>query len=142
MRSRFSFDWTDEKCEELRQLTAEKVPPRQIGIRMGLSKNAIIGKQARLGISTGQRRGYHTDYPTNRKSAVILKFRKPPTFPLPQFSDTIEPLRIGFMDLQSRHCRWVLQERGHDGLATFCGHDRFLTQSYCLEHLHITHNFD
>lgn len=46
------IEWTEELCEELRQLWEERpvLSTRQIGERMGCSKNCIIGKARRLGL--------------------------------------------------------------------------------------------
>jgi len=44
--------WTDRAVETLRMLWLEGVPARKIGQRLGgISRNAVIGKAHRLGLS-------------------------------------------------------------------------------------------
>src|SRR6516225_4098267 len=49
MRSTNSeFEWTDNAISELRQLWSEGHSTAEIGRRMGISKNAVVGKAHRL----------------------------------------------------------------------------------------------
>ena len=49
MRSTNSeFEWTDDTIRELRQLWSEGHSTAEIGRRMGISKNAVVGKAHRL----------------------------------------------------------------------------------------------
>ena len=43
--------WTDEMVEELKKLWAEGVTTGEIGKRLNISKNSIVGKVHRLGLS-------------------------------------------------------------------------------------------
>jgi GcrA cell cycle regulator len=43
--------WTEERIAELARLTAEALPISEIARRMGLSKNAVVGKRNRLGLA-------------------------------------------------------------------------------------------
>ena len=43
--------WTDKKIEKLKQLWEKGVPTAEIGKRLDFSKNAIVGKVHRLGLS-------------------------------------------------------------------------------------------
>src|SRR3984957_8133489 len=42
------FEWTDDRIRELRQLWSEGHSTAEIGRRMGISKNAVVGKAHRL----------------------------------------------------------------------------------------------
>ena len=42
------MDWTDDDIQKLRTLWAEGHSTAEIGRRMGVSKNAIVGKAHRL----------------------------------------------------------------------------------------------
>ncbi len=44
--------WTDEQVEQLRTLWAEGHSTAEIGRRMGLEKNAVVGKAHRLGLAS------------------------------------------------------------------------------------------
>lgn len=43
--------WNPEQVAELRRLWDEGLSTRLIGLRMGVTKNAVIGKANRLGLS-------------------------------------------------------------------------------------------
>ena len=43
--------WTDKKIEKLKVLWEKGIPTAEIGKRLGFSKNAIVGKVHRLGLS-------------------------------------------------------------------------------------------
>jgi GcrA cell cycle regulator len=45
------MDWTDEVIERLRAFWAEGLSTAEIGRRMGVSKNAVVGKAHRLGLT-------------------------------------------------------------------------------------------
>jgi GcrA cell cycle regulator len=42
------FEWTDDRIRKLRQLWSEGHSTAEIGRRMGISKNAVVGKAHRL----------------------------------------------------------------------------------------------
>ena len=49
MRSMSSgFEWTDDTIRELRRLWSEGHSTAEIGRRLGVSKNAVVGKAHRL----------------------------------------------------------------------------------------------
>ena len=43
--------WTPERVEQLTQLFEEGLPTAEIGRRLGLTKNAVIGKLHRIALS-------------------------------------------------------------------------------------------
>lgn len=45
-----AFDWSREALEKLEKFWLEGVPTAQIGIRLGVSKNAVVGKAHRRGL--------------------------------------------------------------------------------------------
>lgn len=47
-----SSPWDDASVADLRRLHAEGLSAKQIGIRIGVTKNAVIGKMGREGLST------------------------------------------------------------------------------------------
>ena len=42
--------WTDERLEQLKKLWAEGLSITQIGLELGLSRNAVVGKVHRIGL--------------------------------------------------------------------------------------------
>lgn len=131
--------WTDERCDELRQMCASPERPSagDMGRELGVSRNAIIGKVLRLGLElpnhgnvspTGGRR-----IPGRPRK---LRFQhKPPTAPQPPVEPAILPeptgLEITFMQLQPHHCRYPSGE-GRDIL--FCGATAIEDAPYCQFH--------
>lgn len=45
------MDWTDEIIQQLRELWDQGLPTKQIGLRLGISKNAVVGKARREGFT-------------------------------------------------------------------------------------------
>ena len=65
------MDWTDEVIDRLKTLWAEGVSTAEIGRRLGVSKNAVVGKAHRLSLEARPspiRRGAPGDAP--KRSAV------------------------------------------------------------------------
>jgi GcrA cell cycle regulator len=45
------MDWTPEVVEKLKDLWAQGLSITQIGIRLGITRNAVVGKAHRIGLS-------------------------------------------------------------------------------------------
>ena len=98
--------WTDSAVKKLRSLWAKGVPAREIGERLGgISRNAVIGKAHRLGLS---------------KQVGEEEVESPPAM-------------IGTEDLTEKMCRWPIGHPG-DPDFRFCGKPRIPTRPYCGEH--------
>lgn len=83
------MDWTDEVIERLRAFWAEGHSTAEIGRRMGVSKNAVVGKAHRLGLTARPspiRRGAGGDTP--RRAAI----RRAVGPTLPPLSGPAEPV--------------------------------------------------
>lgn len=74
--------WTDEMVEELKRLWAEGVTTGEIGRRLNISKNSIVGKVHRLGLSgrpspikkkSDQPETKPTAKPENKKNTPVKK---------------------------------------------------------------------
>lgn len=129
--------WPIEREEQLRKLFAEKRSAGEIAAEMGgLSRNAVCGKLARLGLV----RGYgprHPDKPVQKK-----RTRKPkaPLQPgAPKFNPElfvcaeavdVVPRHLTIDDLEEGDCRYPYG----DGPFTFCGHRVVIGKSYCPAH--------
>lgn len=84
----------------------EGLPTSEIGRRLGVSKNAVIGKIHRLGLS-------------NRKSPVQKKPQKAAI--------------IGMESLTTGMCNWPDGDPGTDGF-NFCGRPTLQEKPYCADH--------
>src|SRR5277367_2716119 len=133
------FVWTDEAVAALRSMvTVQGFTSRQAAIVLGvvygavLSRNAIIGKAARLGIAApprppraprppkGQPRG-----PYNTKSKQRRALLAPPV-----------RLPIGIMELQNHSCRWMMSRSSYCGDPTA---DMLEKRPYCAYHHALAH---
>lgn len=98
--------WTEKAVKTLRSLWSKGVPAREIGERLGgVSRNAVIGKAHRLGLSKQVGEG-EVDSP---------------------------PVVIRTEDLTDKMCRWPIGHPG-DPDFRFCGEARIPTRPYCGEH--------
>jgi GcrA cell cycle regulator len=134
--------WPDDQVEELKRLhdkglsSAEAARELNLKFRTTHSRNAVIGKKARLGLSvpTGPRT-------PRMKSAQdrVLKARIVRPRPAPhQFAcdetglriADVVPLDISIDDLTDDTCRWPYGERP----VVYCGHQPLEGLPYCASH--------
>jgi hypothetical protein len=150
--------WTDQMAahavEVYREGASASETAREVFQRFNVrfSRNAIIGKMHRMGVTRSVEVARHRTHPKPPP-----KPRAPPRPPRPAivtgptddtpraltpeaFSARLDrafaPLSgrtpVGMMDLTHRHCRWPVGER--DGEALFCGVDREEGRAYCSHH--------
>jgi GcrA cell cycle regulator len=125
----------------------------QIAAQIGVSRNAVIGKIHRLGLSPGRRPAA----PAQPKRTAPMRGRRPPTRItriLRAFADagqTVVPfpsaveeplidnaLRCSLLDLEGGRCRWPLSDPGKADFG-FCGHEAIAGISYCVGHARIAY---
>lgn len=104
------MSWTDERIEELKKLWAEGLSTGEIGKRIGVSKNAVVGKAHRLGLKS-------------RPSPIKRAKPKPKA----------EPAKVTIFDLTAHSCRWPHGDPKHDNFH-FCGKQTVPGKPYCAEH--------
>lgn len=135
-------DWSAAgKTEELERLFAEGLAPRQIAEAMGVTKNVIIGRAHRIGLSWVERdAALRKSEPKPKKLKPKQPFRLgpdprrvrlPPEFITPTVVDT-PPLGIPFYQLRRSQCKWFVDEGGYQ--APCCGHPVKAGSAYCLSH--------
>ena len=138
--------WTDERIDLLKSLHAEGgLSAAFIAARLGgVTRNAVIGKLARLGLTSKGRRPRVTTpnvprIPRKRKSSFL--FGLPGSMeaidgaPLPPRHETDIP-RVAFLDLEPKHCRFIPGDPLGVGLTDpqFCGLDKVAGLAYCRAH--------
>lgn len=105
-------EWPLEDVEQLRTLIAMGMDSRQIGERMGYSRNAVLGKTHRLGWRLQKQ--YK---PNNGRTLATGQYRKTkPNDDLPPK----EPMGEG--------CLWPMGDK-------WCGCERVSGEPYCPEHV-------
>lgn len=137
--------WTDERVATLRKLVAAQNSAGTIGRMMGCTRNSIIGKVARLGLSFagstkrlkyGEVSGYvrvarprRTPKPQLPRSGI----QHPPREPLPPIHVDDVP-RVSFAELEPHHCRFPVGDPQQPGFG-FCGGEKVEGLPYCLGHV-------
>ncbi len=106
-----SFEWTPEIIASLIALWEEGLTTSVIGTRLGITKNAVVGKVHRLGLPKRQS--------PIRKSAV--KAEKP----------TGQVIKLD--KLTGDMCCWPEGEPGTEEFS-FCGKQAVAEKPYCLDH--------
>jgi GcrA cell cycle regulator len=107
--------WTDERVETLRKLWADGLTTGEIGKRLGVSKNAVVGKAHRLGLKS-------------RPSPIKRTKKKLP----------VETKVKSIIDLGPNTCRWPHGDPKEPGFH-FCGKRSIPGKPYCPEHAAIAY---
>jgi GcrA cell cycle regulator len=105
--------WNDEKITRLKKLWSEGLTTGEIGKRLGVSKNAVVGKAHRLGLK-------------GRPSPI----KRPEKAPAPKKEATKV---FTLTDLSSQTCRWPIGDPKHEDFR-FCGKPVAIGKPYCPEH--------
>lgn len=114
--------WTDERIEELKSLWSEGLTTGEIGKRLGVSKNAVVGKAHRLGLK-------------GRPSPIKRTKPSRPAAPPPKEP---EPKIRSLVDLSANTCRWPIGDPREPGFH-FCGKPTADGKPYCSEHAAIAY---
>src|SRR4051812_45482314 len=108
-----SHEWPDDKAEKLRQMWTEGYSASEIANVVGKTRNAVIGKTHRLGLTSQKPRQTYAA-PKARPMAPnpnlphfngTVSFKPQKRVAMPRSSDAAEPMRIHMMDLGELHCR-------------------------------------
>ena len=107
--------WTEERVEQLTALWGSGKSASEIAqILGGITRNAVIGKAHRLGLS-------------GRPSPIKRKQAPRPV------AVADEPTGATILSLTERMCRWPIGDPRSPGFR-FCGRAAVPGQSYCAEH--------
>jgi GcrA cell cycle regulator len=146
--------WTEERVELLKKLWAEGLSASQIAGRLGgVTRNAVIGKVHRLGLS-GRATSSRSSAPRPRRTHVPRQHRAPslmfgtrgnvalkPSYgeeleltPAP-LQELVIPLneRASILTLKETMCRWPIGDPGEPEFH-FCGRKKCGTLPYCEHH--------
>ena len=143
------MSWTDERVATLSKLWAEGLSASQIAAELGgVTRNAVIGKVHRLGLSgrvkpasTSAKRvkratksgGYNS---APRKSQSGGNQNSTPATPLrKKIEDMVEPecKKLSLVELTEKTCRWPHGDPATDDFH-FCGHSVKEDTPYCEYH--------
>jgi len=159
------MEWNAEAIDRLRALWAEGHSTAEIGRRMGVSKNAVVGKAHRLNLparpSPIRRDVVAAPRPGPARRHTLPPLRAALREPLPPMSvPTQQPMRRldsvmtapapvavarpisaaprPFPRVGVKSCCWPIGEPGTSGF-TFCAADAMLAKPYCAEHAAIAY---
>ncbi len=145
--------WTEQMVEELRKMWKEGLTTGEIGKRLNVSKNSIVGKVHRLGLS-GRPSPIKKKDETEVKAAAPAKPAKPAAEPAPvpakkkpepELKTVSSPApktcssaksgscNVGLTELDNHTCRWPVGDPKDDNFH-FCGKKVRIGQTYCEEH--------
>ncbi len=138
--------WTDERVEALKKLWLDGLSASQIAKQLGgVTRNAVIGKVHRLGLSGRATPSQPTrpvfkaarparpvaSAPPRRAEAVAAPAAvAAPTVPA-VYSE--EPGSATVLTLGAHMCKWPIGDPSADGF-TFCGRRTGQDGPYCIEH--------
>jgi len=128
------MSWTDERVETLKRLWGQGSSASQIAKILGsVTRNAVIGKAHRLGLSQGRPAQPRVERPrAERTERVHVPRPEPAPKPLP-VEDLSDAPKVPLMLLRERMCKWPLGNP-EDGDLRFCGRESAAGLPYCREH--------
>lgn len=123
----YGSPWSEKAVADLTQLWASGFSCSQIGVQLGLTRNAVVGKVHRLDLPQPEGKKQ-----ANRPTGIQYKKRAVAETIL--HCVEIVPHGLSLMDLEPNDCRFPYG----DGPFTFCGHPKQAGSSYCAPHYHLT----
>ena len=141
------MSWNNQKVEDLKKLWNEGVATSQIGVQLGFTKNAVIGKAFRLGLERRQNSRKNstqnqqfssvTMYRETSNSSSQNTVRKEPVRRREKFS--FKKSIVGTGNFKS--CQWPIGDPLEEGFH-YCGGQNIPTKPYCIEHYKKAYNVD
>jgi len=136
--------WTAERIEQLRHCVVNGLTCSEIAAEIGVSRNAVIGKIHRLGLSTGRPAGASArNHPPRAHRPRASTQRRLLRLAYAEAADGSEPILLGaavdsaqpcsLAELSERKCRWPLGDPAAADFA-FCGNDAITGFAYCAGH--------
>lgn len=131
--------WTTERTEQLRNCVVTGLTCSQIAAEIGVTRNAVIGKIHRLGLSPTRQPG-GSCAPRARKSQQRRLLRligaEAPSI-VADVGTELVPIEsaqpCSLLDIDHGKCHWPLGDPHEDGFA-FCGNNAVTGFSYCVGH--------
>jgi GcrA cell cycle regulator len=124
-----SVEWTPERIKVLIALWEEGLPTSEIGRRLGVTKNAVVGKVHRLGLKKRQspiRQSVTTSAQPKKPKKVVA--------PTPVVTATLPSGDVVRLEeLTAAMCCWPEGEPGTPEFH-FCGKSAVQDKPYCEEH--------
>ena len=151
------MSWTDERVELLKKLWSDGLSASQIAAELGgITRNAVIGKVHRLGLS-GRAKSPASTAPRPRKARSHGHMMRVPRPAMrgntalahaydyevevePELLDNVIPIgqRRTLLELTEDTCRWPIGDPGHADFF-FCGGQSLSGLPYCAHHSRVAY---
>jgi GcrA cell cycle regulator len=152
-----SFTWTDERVECLRKLWADGLSASQIAKELGgVTRNAVIGKVHRLGLSGRAKGPSQARLPGQKRAGRNANYApRPPRngarmngdgrirgqgsasraalLAAQEIIEAPEPIKVDLIQLTDRTCKWPYGDPVMPDFF-FCGHEVAGAPPYCRYH--------
>lgn len=115
--------WTDDRIAELGRLWKEGLSTAEIGRRLGISKNAVVGKAHRLNLPAR---------PSPIRNPPLRMAPRPS--PEPEVMPPPPPKVVTIAAGKGPSCQWPHGHPGQPGFH-FCGKPAAAGKPYCSEHV-------
>ena len=141
--------WTEERVELLKKLWQDGLSASQIAAELGgVTRNAVIGKVHRLGLSgrgqptssiKRQRRTHSTGIRRVRQMITVGNLALKPDHlaeaEIRPRRNVVVPIarKLSIFQLTEKTCKWPIGDPGHEDFH-FCGHDSLENLPYCEYH--------
>jgi GcrA cell cycle regulator len=136
--------WTAERIEQLRHCVVTGLTCSEIAAEIGVSRNAVIGKIHRLGLSSGRPAGAQAlgcpprarrpRAPTQHRLLRLAYAQTPGGSGAIILDATVESAQpCSLTELAERKCRWPLGDPVKPDFA-FCGNEAVTGFAYCIGH--------
>lgn len=106
-----ALEWTEERIAQLTELWSQDLSTAEIGKKLGITKNAVVGKAHRLG----------------------LPKRQSPIRRSPSKAKVVKADLIRLESLERGMCCWPSGDPNDDDFH-FCGEPAIPSKPYCLDH--------
>jgi GcrA cell cycle regulator len=149
------MEWNDDQIVRLRSLWDEGLSTSEIGRRLGISKNAVVGKAHRILLpsrpSPIRRDGPSRPRPSGPRRVIGPTLPPLSASPLPELVRTLEPPPLPVVAVptlvrttaaprsgRSHACCWPLGEPGTASFH-FCDAETMPGKPYCMEHVQVAY---
>jgi GcrA cell cycle regulator len=140
--------WTTERVETLKNHFQAGLSCRQIAADIGVSRNAVIGKLSRLGLTRGKTIGEPRAKRQPKERGATARSVPRLQYQMLQavYEDDLAPAdapvvsehRCSLFELSKERCRWPISTPGAEDFC-FCGNPPLNGQPYCMGHTRLAY---